>query len=337
MGSLNDSPRTAMLNMINGFRISQLVIVMAQLGVADLLAEGPQTAEALATATHAQPEQLYRVMRALAAHGVFAESAGRRFALTPLSEYLRTTQPGSVRSHALFSVSEVYRAYGDMLYSVQTGGIAFDHVFGMSHFAYMAQHPEVNAIFNEQMTQGSTQDASAVVESYDFSEARLVVDIAGGQGVLLSAILQAHPALRGVLFDQPHVVTSAEPFLRAAGVADRCEMVGGDFFVDVPTGGDVYTLRQIIHDWDDDRAIAILRSCARAMAPDGRVALIEIVMNQNDTSGLGVYLDITMMVINGGLERTAAEYERLFSAAGLRMTRIIPTAAGSSIIEAVRA
>ncbi len=326
-----------MLNLINGFRISQLVIVVAQLGVADLLAEGPQTVEALAAATHAHPERLYRVMRALAAQGVFAESAGQRFALTPLSDCLRTTQPGSVLPHALFAGGEVYRAYGEMLYSVQTGGIAFEHAFGMSHFAYLAEHPEVNAIFNQQMTLGSTQDASAVVEAYDFSGAREVVDVAGGQGVLLSTILRAHPALRGVLFDQPHVVASAEPFLHAAGVANRCEVVGGDFFVGVPMGGDVYTLRQIIHDWDDEHSVAILRSCAQAMAPDGKVALVEIVMNPNDTTGLGVYLDITMMVMNGGLERTAAEYERLFNAAGLRLTRIIPTAAGSSIIEAVRA
>lgn len=337
MGSLNDSPRAAMLSMIDGFRVSQLVIVVAQLGIADLLADGPQPVETLAAATHAQPEQLYRVMRALATRGVFVESAGRHFALTPLSEYLRTTQPGSLRSHALFAGSGVYRAFEDMLYSVQTGGIAFDHAYGMSHFAYLAQHPEASAIFNQEMTLSSTQDASAVVEAYDFGAARVVVDIAGGQGVLLSAILQAHPALRGVLFDQPHVVASAEPFLRTAGVADRCEMVGGDFFVGVPTGGDVYTLRQIIHDWDDGHAVAILRSCAQAMAPGSKVALIEIAMNPNDPSARGVNLDITMMVMNGGHERTAAEYEHLLSAAGLRLARIVPTAAGSSVIEAVRA
>jgi hypothetical protein len=334
---MNEAPSTAILNMINGFRISQLVFVVAQLGVADLLADGPQAVETLAATTHAQPEQLFRVMRALATQGVFVESAGRRFALTPLSDCLRTTQPGSLRSRAIFAGSEVYRAYGDLLYSVQTGGAAFDHVFGMSHFAYLAQHPEASAIFNQEMTLGSVQDASAVVEAYDFNEARVVVDVAGGQGVLLSTILQAHPALHGVLFDQPHVVASAEPFLRSAGVADRCEVASGDFFVGVPTGGDVYTLRQIIHDWDDDRAVAILRSCAQAMAPDGRVALIELVMNPSDTAAQGVYLDITMMVMNGGHERTAAEYDRLFNAAGLRLTRIIPTASVSSVIEGVRA
>jgi 16S rRNA G1207 methylase RsmC len=187
------------------------------------------------------------------------------------------------------------------------------------------------------MSAGSVQAAAAIVAAYDFGERGTVVDIAGGQGMLLAAILRAHPGLRGVLFDQPHVVASAGPTMRAAGVAERCEIVSGDFFERVPPGGDVYTLRQIIHDWDNERAIAILRNCAQALAPGGRVAVIEQVLPSGPGAGRAASLDMTMMIMTGGHERTADEFARLFNAAGLRLTRIFPTQAGSSVIEGVRA
>lgn len=333
----DDAPRVALFDLIYGYRATQLVALAARLEIAERLADGPQTAEELARATTTQPEALYRALRALASLGVFEERDGRRFALTPLSERLRASHPESVRPHALFAGGEIYRAWTELPYSVATGETAFDHLFGMSHFAWLAEHPAENAIFNQVMSAGSVQAAAAIVAAYDFGERGTVVDIAGGQGMLLAAILRAHPGLRGVLFDQPHVVASAGPTMRTAGVAERCEIVSGDFFERVPPGGDVYTLRQIIHDWDNERAIAILRNCAQALAPGGRVAVIEQVLPSGPGAGRAASLDMTMMIMTGGHERTADEFARLFNAAGLRLTRIFPTQAGSSVIEGVRA
>ena len=329
-----------MLDLIFGYRATQLVALAARLEIAERLADGPHTAEELARATGTHPEALYRALRALASLGVFEELDGRHFTLTPLGERLQATHPQSVRPQALFAVGETYRAWAELPYSVATGETGFDRLYGMSHFAWLAEHPEENALFNQVMTAGSAQAADAVVAAYDFGASGTVVDVAGGQGMLLSAVLLAHPGLRGVLFDQPHVVESAEPTLRDAGVAERCEIVSGDFFASVPPGGDVYTLQRVIHDWDDERAIAILRSCAQALGPGGKVLLIEQVMppgpGAGPSAGRAASLDVQMLIMMGGHERTAAEFERLFSAAGLRLTRIIPTQAGASVIEAER-
>lgn len=333
MSQADDAPRQAMFDLIFGYRATQLVALAARLEIAERLADGPLAAEELAGATGTQPEALYRALRALASLGVFEELNGQRFALTPLGERLQAAHPESVRPPALFAGAEAYRAWTELPYSVATGETGFDHLYGMSHFAWLAEHPEENATFNQVMTSNSARDAAAVIAAYDFGERGTVVDVAGGQGLLLAAILRAHPGLRGVLFDQPHVVASAEPTSQAAGVAERCEIVSGDFFERVPPGGDFYTLRQVIHDWDDERAIAILRNCAQAMAPQGRVLLIELVMPEGPSAKRAAYLDMQMLMMTGGHERRGVEFERLFSAAGLRLTRIIPTQAGPSVIE----
>jgi SAM-dependent methyltransferase len=337
MSQPDDVARMALFDLIYGYRATQLVALASRLEIAERLADGPQSAEELARATAMQPEALYRALRALATLGVFEELDGRRFALTPLSERLQAAHPESLRPHALFAGGEIYRAWAELPYGVATGETAFDHLFGMSHFAWLAEHPAENAIFNQVMTAGSAQAADAVVAAYDFGAHGTVVDIAGGQGRLLAAILRANPGLRGVLFDQPHVVASAEPTLQAAGVAERCEIVGGDFFEQAPSGGDVYTLCRIIHDWDDERSIVILRNCAQALAPGGRIAVIEQALPDGPGAGRAALLDMTMLIMTGGHERTADEFARLFSAAGLRLTRIVPTQAGSSVIEGVRA
>lgn len=337
MSQANDAARRAMFDLIYGYRATQLVALAARLEIADRLADGPQTADELARATATQPDALYRALRALASLGVFEELDGRRFALTPLSERLRAAHPDSARPHALYAGGEIYRAWTELPYSVATGETAFDHLYGMSHFAWLAEHPEENAIFNQVMTAGSAQAAADEVAAYDFGARGTVVDIAGGQGMLLATILRANPGLRGVLFDQPHVVASAGATMQAAGVAERCEIVGGDFFAHVSPGGDIYTLRRIIHDWDDERAIVILRNCAQALAPSGRIAVIEQVLPDGPGAGGAALLDMTMMIMTGGHERTADEFTRLFSAAGLRLTRIVPTQAGSRIIEGMRA
>lgn len=335
--AIDVQPRVALQLLVHGYRVTQMLSVMAKLGIADLLEGGPRTADELAAATGAHPDALYRVLRTLASVGVFEEIAPRRFALTPLAEPLRVAHPHSVHSMAVYQGDHVYQAWGDLLHSVMTGAPAFDHVFGAPHFAYMAQHPEMSAPFDQAMSENSRRVASAVVAAYGFGEAGTVVDVGGGQGVLLAAILGAHPGLRGILFDQPHVVAGAQPMLDAAGVADRCETVAGDFFAAVPSGCDFYVLRHILHDWDDERSIAILRSCAKAMPPHGKVLVIEAIVASGNEGPQTKLLDVQMLVMNGGRERTAAEYEQLFTAAGLRLTRIIPTASDANIIEGERA
>jgi len=318
-----------------GFRVSQALYVAASLGLADLLADGPKSADALAATTGANADALYRVLRALASLGVFAETTERHFTLTPMARLLQQDHPYSVRAQVIYLGDEPYRAWGQLLPSVMSGANAYQQVFGMPHFQYLAQHPEANAAFNRAMSAGSRQAAVAIVGAYDFATAGTVVDIAGGQGVLIAAILRANPNLRGVLFDQPHVLADALPLLETAGVADRCELASGDFFVSAPPG-DTYTLRHILHDWDDEHSIAILRGCAQAMAPGGRILVIESVIEPGNDPSPAKFLDLVMFVMNGGRERTAEEFGRLFAAAGLTLTRIIPAGA-ESLIEGERA
>ena len=320
--------------MLHGYRLTQSLAVAASLGLADLLGDGDKSADELAAATGANRDALYRMLRALASVGVFAETAEGRFTLTPLAELLRQDHPLSVRAQILYVADEPYRAWERLRHGVMTGENPFEQVFGAPHFQYMAQHPVSNERFNQAMSASSRQAARNIVAAYDFAAAGRVVDIAGGQGVLIAAILGAHPELHGALFDQPHVLANALPLLEAAGVADRCELVSGDFFVAVPPG-DTYTLRHILHDWDDDDCVAILRSCAQALAPGGRVLAIESVIEPGNNPSPAKFLDVMMFVMNGGRERTADDYSRLFAAAGLSLTRIIPAGA-ESLIEGMR-
>jgi hypothetical protein len=230
-----------------------------------------------------------------------------------------------------------YQAYGALPYSVATGKNAFRHVHGKSLFQYLEEHPDVGESFNLGMTNYTRKATPTILAAYDFSWAQTVVDVAGGQGLLLSAILQANPMMRGVLFDLPHVVASTEQLLQEAGVSDRCKVVGGDFFEGVPPGGDLYTLRWIIHDWEDEQAVTILRNCGQVMNPQGKVALIEMVLGEPNCAVDGPLMDLHMLLIPGGRERTAEEFARLFTTAGLRLTRIVPTQGYACVIEAEHA
>ena len=336
------SPQVALQRLLNGYRVTQIIAVAARLGLADLLAERPMTAQELANAVGAHPDALARMLRALVSVGVFAEVDAildtgreqRRFGLTPIGELLRQAHPDSTRAQALFLGEDAYRAWAEFGYSVRTGQPAFDKVFGAPHFAYLAEHPEESAIFNQTMSAGSRRAAAAVVAAYDFAPAQTVMDVGGGQGMLLAAILQAHPMLRGVLFDMPGVVASAEPTLRAAGALERCTLIGGDFFAPIPASADIITMRQVLHDWDDAQCALILRNCASALTPHGRVLVVEIVTDTGVAASQFAFLDLQMLVMNGGHERTRAEFERIFNAAGLRVTRVIPTQVAASLIEA---
>jgi hypothetical protein len=320
--------------MIEGYKDTQFVALAARLGIADLLGDRPLTSDQLAEDTGSDPDALYRVLRVLAVRGIFAELPERRFAITPISDLLRTQHPASRREVAVFDAGPWYRAYGALAHTVATGENAFRHVHGVPLFEYLADHPDEARMFDRRMTSFSSAEIPQIVEAYDFSGTRTVVDVGGGEGGLVAAILGAHPALRGVIFDQPHVVGGAEHGLREGGVADRCTIVGGDFFQTVPAGGDLYLLKWIIHDWEDDDAVKILSNCARAMVPAGRVVLAEVVIGAANSGDDGPLLDVHMMVLPGGRERTEAEFAQLFAAAGLRLTRVIVTSGIMCLLEA---
>ena len=327
----------ALIQMITGFWISQAIYAAAKLGIADLVKEGPKPCEDLAQATGMHPQTLYRLLRALASVGVFREGEEGCFGLTPLAEYLQTGVPSSLRAFAIMQSELQYRAYGEVLHSVKTGGTAFNLVFGQELFPYLTQHPTAATVFDEAMTNYTMQVAAAIIAAYDFSQFGTLVDVGGGYGTLLTAALQAHPTLRGVLFDLPHVAENAKQRLAAAGLAERCAIMGGDFFAAVPSAGDAYLLKWIIHDWDDERAVTLLKNCHQAMAAHGKLLVIEAVIPPGNTPFFHKWTDLTMLVIVGGRERTEAEYRALFGAAGFALTQIIPTSSEMNVIEGVRA
>jgi O-methyltransferase domain/Dimerisation domain len=334
--SLHIPPPAALMQMATGYWVSQAVYVVAKLGIADLLQAGPKSLEELAQATGADRAALSRLLRALVSLGVFTEKEQGCFAQTPLSACLQTSVPGSLRAMVTLLNEEEYRAWGEVLHSVKTGGPAFDHVFGMGLFPYLEQHPETAAVFNAAMTDYTSQVAAAVVQAYDFSGFRTIVDVGGRHGTLLTSVLKAYSSLRGVLFDTAAVSAGAKQHIDAAGLSARCEVVAGDFFEAVPSGGDAYLLSQILHDWEDERSITILKNCHRAMAERGKLLVIETVIAPGSEPSFGKLFDLHMMVVTGGRERTEAEYRALFARAGFQLTRVIPTQSVASVVEAVR-
>lgn len=325
-----------MSQMMNGYRMTQMLYVAAKLGLADRLKDGPKSSNDLARLVGADARALYRFLRTLSSMGVFAEDEQGLFGLTPLADLLRSDVPDSVvRDVLLYGEAWWWEAYGQMFYSVQTGKTSFSHVHGVSFFEYLNGNPEAAAIFNNNMTGMTTAQIKAVVDVYDFAEAKTVVDVAGGHGALLSAILTVYPHARGILFDQPGVIEGAQNKLKSAGIEDRCILVGGDFFQSVPAGGDIYTLKDIIHDWDDERSVAILQSCRRAMASDARLLLIERLLQPGNAPHIAKTVDLTMLVITGGMERTENEYRALLQRSGYRLDRVIITSGDESVLEAI--
>jgi O-methyltransferase/methyltransferase family protein len=333
--------REELFRLLAGYRVSQALYVAATLGLADRLADGPVGSEELARATGTHPGALYRLLRFLAGAGLFLEVAPRRFALTPLGAGLRADAPDSIRPFALMLLDEVHwPAWGQLLHSVRTGETAFARVHGAGFFDYLARHPEAAGIFQRAMTSNTAQSGEAITWAYDFGGIGRLVDVGGGQGLLLATVLRAHPAMRGVLFDRPEVVAGAGATLEAAGVAERCEVVGGDFFRAVPPGGDAYLLRQVVHDWDDARAAVILAHCRGAMGRAGRLLVVERALASDHRRAMPeLHLDLEMLVNLGGLQRTDAEYGALFAAAGFRLSAIVPLgdAAHFSVFEGLPA
>jgi ubiquinone/menaquinone biosynthesis C-methylase UbiE len=331
----SNTTRTKLLHMLTGYWSTQVIYVAAKLGIADLLEHGPKTSDELAISTGTHAPSLYRLLRALANLEVFEEDETGCFSLTPLGQCLVSSTPGSMRARAIIGGEEFYSAWADLLNSIQTGDSAFDHVFKMPLFQYLAQNENAANNFNNTMAGSAVQAAIAIITAYDFSWARTIVDIGGGDGPLIASILNANPQARGILLDTPYVVDSARKRLVAAGLSERCDVVVGDFFKAVPEGGDIYLLSWIIHDWDDERSITILKNCHRVMQPGGKLLLLEeIVPGVNETSMSKLY-DLHMLVLTdgGGRERTESEYRKLLDKAGFRITTIIPTTLPRSLIE----
>jgi SAM-dependent methyltransferase len=324
---------TQLTQMIVGYRPTQAIYVAAKLGIADLVAETPRTADELAEATKSHAPSLRRLLLMLSSLGIFAEGAGGKFRATALGELLRRDHPQSQRSLAMMHGSAFFwKPWGALCEAIVTGPPAFNRVFGASLFDYLSTHPEDAAIFNEAMTSISARDIPTILAAYDFSRFERVVDVGGGHGALLHAILSANPELRGVLADRSPVLADATA-IRSEAMARRCSVVETNFFDSVPDGADAYLMKHIVHDWSDEDVLKILRNCRRAIQPDGRLLLIEAVLKGANEPDPGKGLDLIMLVLLQGRERTEAEFGALLRDAGFSLMRVIPTSGLMSIIE----
>lgn len=332
-------PEGQMMQLIMGGFVSQAVYVAAKLGIADQLAKGEKTTADLAASSGTDERSLYRLLRSLASLGVFTETSDQTFANTTLSETMLADSPTSLRPMLLMvGDPEHGRVINDLEYSVRTGKPAWEHVHGVPVFKYFFEtNKELGDIFNQAMTSGSHAQIAAVLASYDFSGIGTLADIAGGHGHLLGGIMQKYPSMKGVLFDLGVVLTGAPEMLASYGVADRVEMVEGDFFSDIPVVADAYILKHIIHDWYDDNCEKILGCIRRSMPDDGRVLIVDSVIPPGNDPHPGKWLDLEMLVAPGGVERTASEFETLLTNSGFKLSRIIPTPSPVSIVEAVKA
>jgi len=327
-------PDAILMQMLFGALMQRSICVVARLGIADLLAEKPQTVTELAAKTDTHAPSLYRLLRTLASVGIFAETSNQKFELTPVAILLRSDIPNSMRDIAIMMGEHwLWSAWGELMYSVKTGGVAHEKVQGMSSFEYFAQNAEAGEIFNRAMTNLSLTIIPAIAEAYNFSDVVKLVDIAGGHGLLLARILKMNPRVQGVLFDLPNVIGGAEELLDKEGVRNRVELATGDFFQSVPAGGDAYMMKHIIHDWDDEHSIKILQNIRTAMNKKGKVLIIEMVVPEGNEPSPSKALDLQMLVMEGGKERTAREYSKLLETSGFKLTRIVPTKSPYSVIE----
>lgn len=331
---MTSNPPLTLLGLINGFQITQAIRVAATLRIADHLNEGARSAGELAALTRSHPDSLYRLLRALASVGVFREEEGRKFALTPMGDCLRTDSASPMGAWAEVVGSPYFwQSWGNLLHSVQTGENAFQNLNGRDVWQFRAEHPEHGVTFDRAMTQLSRGSAEVVIGAYDFAVFRHIVDVGGGQGLMLSAILRAHPYLRGTLFDRPEVVAGANAVLMERGVIDRCNVVGGSFFETVPEGADAYLMRVVIHDWEDDAAIAILKVCRRTMPTTAKLLLIERLIAPPNEMPAAKFSDLNMLVSPGGRERTREEFSDLLAKSGFELTHVVP-AGIHNVIEA---
>ncbi len=321
-----DDELLAVVGMLRGQGLARAVETAAELGLADLVAEGPRSADDLAEATGSHAPSLYRLLRALAAHGVFEELEGRRFAQTPRSATLASTHPRSLRDSArMFGSEWEWRSWGAFPHTIRTGQPSVDAVYGMSLWQYFDEvAPAAGAVFDAAMTAGSSRLTPAILAAYDFSGLSTLVDVGGGHGHLLAAVLQANPRLRGVLFDRPSTVAALHDDLRASGVAERVKVVAGSFFDRIPPGADAYLVKFVLHDWDDESARQILSRLREAVPAHGRLLVVEHVLSRGTAAPDAGLLDLEMLKNHAGRERTEDEFRALLSAAGFELTQVVP-------------
>jgi SAM-dependent methyltransferase len=330
-------PQLALFRMATAYYVSRALHAATVLGIPDLLADTTRDADDLAKATGTHASSLARALRLLVSAGVLTEHDDGRFALTPLGGYLRAGVPGSMRAATLLFTGRTQDTWRELLHCLRTGEPAFARLWGADPFTFLAQHPDEAALFDEAMADWTVQVATATAAAYDFSRFGTIVDVGGGNGSLLAGIMGAFPGPRGILFDRPDVAERARIRLETLGLSKRCVAIGGDFFRDVPAGGDVYLLKHVLHDWDDERAAAILASCHRAMTPAARLLVVEGVyprrIDQSEASRGAAANDVNMLVCTGGRQRSEAEFRHLFAAAGFELARIVPTQLGVCVIE----
>jgi hypothetical protein len=326
-----ESERQELFRVILGYKSTQALYVAAKLGIADHLTRGPMRADELAKEVGANPKALLRLMRHLTNLGIFTQDESRKFGLTPRGELLRNDNPESMRYNAIFAGEENYKATGDLLHTVRTGETAFNHLYGKGHFDWLADHPDESSTFNKAMAQSLRRQGNPL-ESYDYSGKRLVVDVGGGRGDMISSIMRANPTLKGILFDLPQGAEDAQSHLKTNGVADRCQIIRGSFFNSVPEGGDVYVLSRILHDWPDDKAATILANCRKAIKQDGTLLIRDSVLADRDEPGSQI--DLTMMIMTGGQERTESEWKNLLHSTGFLLTKVHKKEGQLDLIEA---
>ncbi len=326
------NPRQQLIQMITSYWTAQSIHVAAKLKLADLVKDGPKNAAELAKLTNTQPQALYRLLRALSSVEIFAEDEQGRFRLTPISECLLDVH-GSQYAVAMMMGDEHYRAWGDLLYSVQTGKPAFDHIYGKGVFEYLSEHPEQAKIFDAAMTGFHGPETQAMIDAYDYAGVNTLVDIGGGNGTVLTAVLKNNPAMKGILYDLPGVIERAKKNLADAGLSLRCQTIPGSFFESAPPGGDAYQMRHIIHDWTDEQCHTILTHIRKVIPKTGRLLVIEMVIKPKNEFQPAKWLDLNMLVLPGGRERTEAEYAEMYAKAGFRLERVVPTPTEVSVIE----
>jgi hypothetical protein len=332
-----DSAEARLRQLIAGYKGTFLVQAAAELGLADVLDQGVHDLDQLAAITGSNPDALRRLMLAIAQLGLVARESGERYVLTPVGECLRSGHPAGLNAFARYQAHDIIqRPWANLTHTLRTGETAFNVVFGTPPFDYLAAHPDEAALFTAGMAARTSDHLDAVVQSSDWTRFGTIVDVGGADGMLLSAILKAAPNARGIVFDQSRTEAAAAERIAAEGLQQRCRFVGGDFFTAVPPGGDAYLLKHVLHDWDDDEAVAILRAVRRAMSDCSRLLVIEPLLPEDDEPALETaMMDIAMLVFTGGRERTASEFADLFGRAGLRLTRVIPTPSPFRIAEGI--
>ncbi|MCP4599908.1 MAG: methyltransferase [Proteobacteria bacterium] len=331
MKEIRQEPAEEMMRIISAKWLSKPVYIATHLGIADILADGPMPVSEIASACGCFEPFLYRLMRALAGFGIFVEGEGRVFNLTPMAEML---QQGKMRSIALMFLSDWHeRAWNALPESIQNGSVAFEDAHGMSAFDWLENHPKDAQVFNEANAIKAMTSYAGITQVYDFTTVSTVTDVGGGTGGLMSALLQTFPTLKGSVAEQVHVLQQAEEFIKGVGLDERCELIACDFFREVPGGSEIYILANVLHDWDDSHCIQILKNCRKAMEDNSKLLIIEMIIPPGNGPSIAKLLDIEMMVMGSGKERTESEYKELLQSAGLMIKRIVSVGPDLSILE----